>query len=252
MPTAITGGSVEKALKNEKGAAFRTRALLSGVAVGVLAAVVLLLATPEVRRGLVASAWAVPLHVATGASALAAFACGGDEGQTAGGKRSVACTPDQAIPCVCPNGASGSQKCQLDKTFSVCDCSTAAAAAGRGALSGAAGAPVLPITPVTPAAAGSGVTPPPPMTMGMMPGAPKPPVMMPVEVKPIIVPPEDVQACLEYARRVVDNAKMRRNFVQIVYSGAAGRKSLGSAPKRLVREWLEARDDAALYRASVG
>jgi 60 kDa SS-A/Ro ribonucleoprotein len=52
--------------------------------------------------------------------------------------------------------------------------------------------------------------------------------------------------------RVVDNAKMLRNFVQIVRSGAAGRKSLGSAPKRLVREWLEARDEAALFRASVG
>ena len=52
--------------------------------------------------------------------------------------------------------------------------------------------------------------------------------------------------------RVADNAKMLRNFVQIVRSGAAGRKSLGTAPKRLVREWLEARDDAALFRASVG
>jgi 60 kDa SS-A/Ro ribonucleoprotein len=52
--------------------------------------------------------------------------------------------------------------------------------------------------------------------------------------------------------RVVDNARMLRNFVQIVRSGAAGRKSLGSAPKRLVREWLEARDDAALFRASTG
>lgn len=36
--------------------------------------------------------------------------------------------------------------------------------------------------------------------------------------------------------RVIDNAKMLRNFVQIVRSGAVGRKSLGSAPKRLVRE----------------
>jgi cytochrome bd ubiquinol oxidase subunit II len=58
----------------EEAAAFRSRALRSGVAVGVLAAVVLLLATPDVRHALVASAWAVPLHVATGASALAAFA----------------------------------------------------------------------------------------------------------------------------------------------------------------------------------
>jgi cytochrome bd ubiquinol oxidase subunit II len=58
----------------EEGAAFRMRALLSGVAVAVLGAVVLLLAAADVRHALVTSAWAVPLHVATGASALAAFA----------------------------------------------------------------------------------------------------------------------------------------------------------------------------------
>ena len=52
--------------------------------------------------------------------------------------------------------------------------------------------------------------------------------------------------------RVIDNAKMLRNFVQIVRSGAVGRKSLGTAPKRLVREWLDARDPAALFKANVG
>ena len=35
---------------------------------------------------------------------------------------------------------------------------------------------------------------------------------------------------------VIDNGKMLRNFVQIMRSGAVGRKSLGSLPKRLVRE----------------
>jgi len=52
--------------------------------------------------------------------------------------------------------------------------------------------------------------------------------------------------------RVIDNAKMLRNFVQIIRSGAVGRKSLGSAPKRLVRKWLDARDPAMLFRANVG
>src|SRR6476659_2524016 len=52
--------------------------------------------------------------------------------------------------------------------------------------------------------------------------------------------------------RVIDNAKMLRNFVQIMRSGVVGRKSLGSAPKRLVREWLDARDPAALFKANVG
>ncbi len=52
--------------------------------------------------------------------------------------------------------------------------------------------------------------------------------------------------------RVIDNGKMLRNFVQIMRSGVVGRKSLGTAPKRLVREWLDARDPAALFKASVG
>src|SRR5262245_37099382 len=38
--------------------------------------------------------------------------------------------------------------------------------------------------------------------------------------------------------RVVDNGKMLRGFVQIMRSGAVGRKSLGSRPKGLVAHWL--------------
>jgi 60 kDa SS-A/Ro ribonucleoprotein len=38
--------------------------------------------------------------------------------------------------------------------------------------------------------------------------------------------------------RIVDNGRMVRNFVQILRSGVTGRKSLGSAPKRLVETWL--------------
>src|SRR5579864_6221416 len=52
--------------------------------------------------------------------------------------------------------------------------------------------------------------------------------------------------------RVIDNARMLRTYVQILRSGVVGRKSLGTAPKRLVREWLAARDEDALFRASVG
>ncbi|MFZ4763909.1 MAG: vWA domain-containing protein [Roseimicrobium sp.] len=52
--------------------------------------------------------------------------------------------------------------------------------------------------------------------------------------------------------RVIDNAKMLRNFVQIVRSGVTGRKSLGSLPKRLVRKWLDAQSDEDLFRADVG
>ncbi|HEV8269068.1 MAG TPA: TROVE domain-containing protein [Thermoanaerobaculia bacterium] len=52
--------------------------------------------------------------------------------------------------------------------------------------------------------------------------------------------------------RVIDNGKMLRNFVQIVRSGAVGRKSLGTVPKTLVKRWFADRDETAIFRASVG
>lgn len=52
--------------------------------------------------------------------------------------------------------------------------------------------------------------------------------------------------------RVIDNGKMLRNFVQIMRSGVVGRKSLGSLPKRLVREWFESRKAEAIFKQSVG
>lgn len=52
--------------------------------------------------------------------------------------------------------------------------------------------------------------------------------------------------------RVIDNGKMLRNFVQILRSGQTGRKSLGTAPKRLVQKWLEQASDTQLLNASVG
>ena len=52
--------------------------------------------------------------------------------------------------------------------------------------------------------------------------------------------------------RVIDNGRMLRNFVQIIRSGVIGRKSLGSLPKRLVRQWIERRNDEQLFAASVG
>src|SRR5262245_26881784 len=52
--------------------------------------------------------------------------------------------------------------------------------------------------------------------------------------------------------RVIDIARMLRSFVQILRSGAVGRKSLGSLPKRLVRNWIAARAEDDLFRSSVG
>jgi 60 kDa SS-A/Ro ribonucleoprotein len=52
--------------------------------------------------------------------------------------------------------------------------------------------------------------------------------------------------------RVVDDGKMLRNFIQVMRSGAVGRKSLGTVPKKLAQRWLAARTDEQLFRASVG
>jgi 60 kDa SS-A/Ro ribonucleoprotein len=52
--------------------------------------------------------------------------------------------------------------------------------------------------------------------------------------------------------RVIDNGKLLRTFVQVVRSGATGRRSLGSRPKRMVQRWLAARSDAQVFAASVG
>jgi 60 kDa SS-A/Ro ribonucleoprotein len=52
--------------------------------------------------------------------------------------------------------------------------------------------------------------------------------------------------------RVVDNGRMLRNFVQVIRSGRVGRKSLGSLPKRLVRQWLEQASDDAIVQAAIG
>lgn len=53
-------------------------------------------------------------------------------------------------------------------------------------------------------------------------------------------------------RRVVDNGKMLRTFVQIMRSGATGRTSLGTRPKRAVKTWLEEASDLEIMRAAVG
>ncbi len=52
--------------------------------------------------------------------------------------------------------------------------------------------------------------------------------------------------------RVITNGKMLRNFVQIVRSGAVGRKSLGSRPKKLIQNWLNTATEKELLNASIG
>ncbi|UXI67834.1 RNA-binding protein [Tahibacter amnicola] len=62
----------------------------------------------------------------------------------------------------------------------------------------------------------------------------------------------DGALCEKIFDRVVDNGRMLRNFVQIVRSGVTGRKSLGTRPKRLVRQWLERASVDQILAAAVG
>ncbi|RYD30987.1 MAG: RNA-binding protein, partial [Verrucomicrobiaceae bacterium] len=62
----------------------------------------------------------------------------------------------------------------------------------------------------------------------------------------------DAELLAKVFSRVIDDGKMLRNFVQAVRSGVTGRKSLGTAPKRLVKQWLDGHSDDQIFRASVG
>ena len=53
-------------------------------------------------------------------------------------------------------------------------------------------------------------------------------------------------------KQTIDNGRMLRTFVQIMRSGQTGRTSLGSRPKRLVREWLEQASYRQLMHAATG
>lgn len=67
-----------------------------------------------------------------------------------------------------------------------------------------------------------------------------------------VVASQDTDLLAEIFDRVIDSPKMLRNFVQIIRSGAVGRKSLGTRPKRLIQKYLENLDDEQLFKADVG
>ncbi len=62
----------------------------------------------------------------------------------------------------------------------------------------------------------------------------------------------DTQVFAQAFPLVVDNGRMLRTFGQIMRSGAAGRKSLGSRPKAMVEAWLNGASDRQVLQASVG
>lgn len=62
----------------------------------------------------------------------------------------------------------------------------------------------------------------------------------------------NVKTCERVFSRVINNGKMLRNFVQILRSGTVVRKSLGTAPKRMVQNWFASRDLNTIFRNSIG
>lgn len=62
----------------------------------------------------------------------------------------------------------------------------------------------------------------------------------------------DVTLLSQVFGRVVDNGKTLRGFVQMLRSGALGRKSLGTRPKKLVQQWLVNASEKQLLNAAVG
>lgn len=128
---------------------------------------------------------------------LLAAACGPDSTTPQiTGSTSGACASGATQACKCVDGRSGSQTCQLDKTFGACTCG------GNVTVPGAAGSGSS--VPVAPAAqAGSPSMVPPVSTVPMtpqpgmfpLPGAPGNTMMPPPAPEPVIVPPEDVAKC---------------------------------------------------------
>jgi len=52
--------------------------------------------------------------------------------------------------------------------------------------------------------------------------------------------------------RVITNQRMLRNFVQILRSGKVGRKSFGTAIKKLIQNWLAGQTGNSLFKGAVG
>lgn len=59
--------------------------------------------------------------------------------------------------------------------------------------------------------------------------------------------------CLKRSfNRTITNVKMLCNFVQIIRSGKTGRRSFGTAIKRLIQEWIANQSNDKLFSASIG
>ncbi len=76
------------------------------------------------------------------------------------------------------------------------------------------------------------------------------------DVNPNFIEGEDPQKVSALFRAifmvVMDNGRMLRNFVQVVRSGALGRKSFGTSGRKMIRQWLNDRSYWKLFQEAVG
>lgn len=63
---------------------------------------------------------------------------------------------------------------------------------------------------------------------------------------------KDVNVLKPIFSQVINDPKMLRNFMQIIRSGVAGRKSFGTAVKKLINNYLTGLTDEQLFRANIG
>jgi 60 kDa SS-A/Ro ribonucleoprotein len=63
---------------------------------------------------------------------------------------------------------------------------------------------------------------------------------------------QDVEVLKKVFGKVVNNARILRNFVQMIRSGKFGRKSFGNSIKKVIQKWIDARSDEKLFDDAVG
>lgn len=75
---------------------------------------------------------------------------------------------------------------------------------------------------------------------------------MPAVLLAILAARQETTLLSKVFPKVVNNGRMLRNFVQIIRSGVTGRKSFGSAVKRIINSWMLSRNPNDLFKDSVG
>ena len=75
---------------------------------------------------------------------------------------------------------------------------------------------------------------------------------MPAYLLAVLAARGEVELLKQVWDQVINNPKMLYNFIQIIRSGVTGRRSFGTAVRRLIRNWFTSRTGDQIYRASIG